>query len=73
MCYSVQGEHQVEVMRDVLRKKWVLEEPESCKSPFPCFGVVREVVEVEKVSVTVSVCQLQPIWRQPRPIRETYN
>ena len=39
MCYSVQGEEEVEVVRDVLRKKWVLEEPANCKSPFPCFGV----------------------------------
>ena len=34
---------------------------------------VREVVELEPVAVTVQVCQLQPIWSTPRPIRESYR
>lgn len=39
MCYTVEGEREEQVVRNVVRKKWVLEEPTDCKSPFPCFGV----------------------------------
>ena len=28
---------------------------------------------LERVAVTVSVCQLEPLWRQPRLIQETFD
>lgn len=34
---------------------------------------LKEVVEVEEVPEKVSVCQLDPLWRRPRPIQEMFR
>lgn len=34
---------------------------------------IKEIVEVEKVLDRISVCQLEPLWRRPRNIEETFH